>query len=100
MSQSPASGARRQRRRFGIIVLVIILLLILLILLFFFPRPRATVTLTPASQNLSNSLTASIPTRNLSAPEQDAKTGVPTGQPKPGTHATGTLTFQKYTLDW
>jgi hypothetical protein len=49
---------------------------------------------------LNNSLTTSIPTRNLSSSEQDAKTGVSTGQPKPGTHATGTLTFQNYTPDW
>jgi hypothetical protein len=74
--------------------------LILLILLFFFPRPTATVTLTPTSQKLNNSLTASIPTRNLSSSEQDAKTGVSTGQPKPGTHATGTLTFQNHTPNW
>ena len=100
MAQSPAGEQPRPRRRLGIIVLIIILLLILLILLFFFPRPTATVTLTPASQKLSNSLTAIIPTHNLSATEQDSKTGNSTGQPNPGTHATGILTFENHTPDW
>lgn len=95
MSQSPA----RRRRRFGVITLVIILLLILIILLFFFPRPRATVTLTPVSQNLSTSI--NLPTDNITPfTENGSQTGTPTGPPMPGANATGTLTFQNYTFDW
>lgn len=99
MSQLFTTQGRR-RRGLGIILLVIILLLILFLLLFFFPRPTATVTLTPKSEKLSNSLTASIPARALSLSEQDSKTGAPTGQPNQGTHATGVLIFQNYTLNW
>jgi hypothetical protein len=100
MSASPPGGARRPRWRFGLIVLLIILILIVIILLFFFPRPRATVTLTPTSQNLSISPTENLATDNQSVPEDGTKTGIPTGPPKPGTNATGTLTFQNYTFDW
>jgi len=46
---------------------------------------------------LSNSLTASLTTRELSTQEQGSQTGASTGQSKPGTQAIGTLTFQNYT---
>lgn len=83
--------------RFWAIAGVIVLLLLIIILLFFFPRPKATVTLTPTHTPLSKSLTASIATHNLSSQEQGSQTGTSTGQPKSGTQATGTLTFQNYT---
>src|ERR1700730_9173003 len=95
-----AQSLGRRGRRLGTIVLVIILLLILLILAFFFPRPTATVTLTPASHKLNNSLTVSVQAWLLAASEQDSKTAVPTGLPMQGTHATGTLTFQNSTFNW
>src|SRR5258707_9678276 len=91
---------RRRRRLLGIIAALIAILLIVLVLLFFFPRPAATITLTPASKLLSHSSMISVTARVLSSAPQDSQTGVPSGTPKPGTHATGILTFKNYTSYW
>jgi hypothetical protein len=76
---------------------LILLLLIILVLLFFFPRPTAAVTLTPVSKTLSGSVMGSYGPRELSSSQQDSGSGVPI---KPGTHATGMLTFKNYTPNW
>jgi len=73
--------------------------LIILVLPFFLPRPTATVTLTPVSKTLSDVYTVPVTARPLSSAQQGSQTGVPTGTPKPGAHATGTLTFKNYTSD-
>ena len=91
---------RRRRRLLRIIAALIAILLIILLLLFFFPRPTAAVTLTPASKTLSNSSTIPVTARTLSSAPQDSQTGVPSGPPKPGTHAAGILTFKNYTPYW
>lgn len=96
----PPTRPHRRRRPLGIIIALILILLIIFILLFFFPRPTAAVTLTPVSKTLSTSLTVSVPARPVSSTQQGSQTGVPTGSPKPGTHATGLLTFQNYTFSW
>src|SRR5438445_6369773 len=96
----PPTRPRRPRRRLGIIAALILLLLIILVLLFFFPRPTAAVTLTPVSKTLSGSLTVSVTAHQVSSTQQGSQTGVPTGRPKPGTHATGILTFQNSTFSW
>src|SRR5258708_31419790 len=104
-SYGPATGnlpptmPHRRRRLLGIIIAAIVILLIILVL-FFFPRPTATVTLTPVSKTLSDSLTVSVPARQVSSTQQGSQTGVSTGLPKPGTHATGLLTFQNSTFSW
>ncbi len=96
----PPTRPRRRRRRLAIIAALIAILLIILLLLFFFPRPTATVTLTPSSKTLSNSVTVSVVARELSSTQQGSQMGVPSGPPKPGTHATGALTFKNYTSFW
>ena len=93
----PPTRPRRPRRRLGIIAALILLLLIILVLLFFFPRPAAAVTLTPVSKTLSGSVIGNYGPRELSSPQQDSGSGVPI---KPGTHATGMLTFKNYTPNW
>src|SRR5438105_1725865 len=93
----PATRPRRPRRRLGIIAALILILLIILVLLFFFPRPSAAVTLTPVSKTLSGSVIGNYGPRELSSPQQDSGSGVPI---KPGTHATGMLTFKNYTPNW
>src|SRR5436190_14195516 len=104
-SYGPGTGnlppkEQHRRRRLGILAALIAILLIILVLFFFFPRPTATVTLTPASKTLSNSVTISVATRELSSAQQGSQMGVPTGRSKPGTHATGILTFKNYTPYW
>jgi baseplate J-like protein len=96
-SNVPPPSRPRRRRLLGIIAALIALLLIILVLLFFFPRPTAAVTLTPASKTLSNSSMMTVAARMLSSAQQGSQTGVPTGPPKPGTQAKGTLTFINYT---
>jgi len=104
-SYGPATGnlpptmPHRRRRLLGIIITAIVILLIILVL-FFFPRPTATATLTPVSKMLSDSLTVSVTAHQVSSTQQGSQTGVPTGPPKPGTHATGILTFQNSTFSW
>jgi hypothetical protein len=88
-----------RRRLFGIVIVLIGILLIVL-LLFIFPRPTATVTLTPASKTLSNSETVSVVAHVLSSLQQGMQTGVPSGSPAQGVHATGTLKFLNYTYSW
>lgn len=88
---------RRYRKRAGIITALIAMLLIVLVLLFFLPRPAATVTLRPVSKLMSNTTAVSVPTRQIFSTQQGTQTGVPSGQPKPGTHASGNLTFKNYT---
>lgn len=88
---------RPRRRRFGIIAALMAALLIILVILFFLPRPTATVTLKAASKSMSNSAVLSLPARQISSTQQGTQTGNPSGQSKPGTHATGTLTFKNYT---
>src|SRR5438876_4911376 len=90
---------RRRQRLIGIILAVILLLLVLL-LLFFFPRPTATVTLTPMSKALRNTSVIDVVARALNSTQQDAQTGIPSGPPAQGTHATGMLTFWNYTPSW
>lgn len=92
----PPTKPRRPRRRITIIAVLIAILLIILVLLFF-PRPAASVTLTPVSKTLSGSVMGSYGPRELSSPQQDTGSGVPI---KPGTHATGMLTFKNYTPNW
>jgi len=103
-SYPPGTGnlptTRRRRQRLGIIAAFIVLLLIILLLLFFFPRPTATVTLTPASKQLSNSYAIPVVARMLSIAPQGSQTGVPIGRLKPGTQAEGWLTFKNYTSYW
>lgn len=96
----PPTRSHRRRRLLGIIIALILILLIIFILLFFFPRPTATVTLTPVSKTLSDSLTVSVPAHQVSSTQQGSQMGVSTGSPKPGTHATGLLTFQNSTFSW
>src|SRR5436190_15257054 len=96
----PSTRPYQRRRLLGIITVVIAILLIILVLLFFFPRPSAAVTLTPVSKTLSDSLTVSVTAHQVSSIQQGSQTGVPTGLPKPGVHATGLLTFQNYTFSW
>lgn len=103
-SYGPATGnlpptmPHRRRRLLGIIIAAIVILLIILVL--FFPRPTATVTLTPVSKTVSDSLTVSVTAHQVSSTQQGSQMGVPTGPPKPGTHATGILTFQNSTFSW
>src|SRR5437763_11179464 len=99
-SLPPTRPHRPRRRRLGIIATLIALLLIILVLLFFFPRPAAAVTLTPVSKTLSNAYMIPVTARVLSSTQQGSQPGVPTGAPKPGTHATGMLTFKNYTPNW
>lgn len=94
---SPPPTRPRQRRRFVGIIAVLIALLLIIIVLFFFPRPTATVTLTPTNSAVSNTTLMSVVAHTLSSTQQDSQTGNSTGQPKPGTQATGTLTFKNYT---
>jgi hypothetical protein len=95
------SGTGRFPRR-GLlgIILAVILLLLLLLLLFFFPRPTATVTLTPMSRVLNDTIAVKLITHSVNAAQQDTQTGVPSGPPALGTHATGVLTFWNYTSSW
>src|SRR6266480_4181646 len=66
----PPTEQNRRRRRLGILAALIAILLIILVLLFFFPRPTATVTLTPASKTLINSVTISVAARELFSAQQ------------------------------